>query len=241
MLPRHGAPLAPRHVARRGPPRPVFLAQLSQRSVGKSSPHEVIHMEHHICRIFILTCVRASSGCRQTLSRTYGQLRLRFHPRRQRGGQRARRAAEAGGRGCAPRAPVGPPSVLGRGGLGGAPCPCLPLCGHSCRAAARAVPCRLSQGPEDGNRVRYFNRKKLTQAAGGQGTDTGQGTDRKSKGRTHRSTPGAGLLEARSLAQEAPMELGARPQRKGVAGLGGRTPAHPGDTSTRPTLQGRPG
>jgi hypothetical protein len=35
-----------------------------QQSVGKSSPHEVIHMEHHICRIFILTC-QGLSGCRR--------------------------------------------------------------------------------------------------------------------------------------------------------------------------------
>ena len=233
MLPRHGAPLAPRHVARRGPPRPVFLAQLSQRSVGKSSPHEVIHMEHHICRIFILTCVRASSGCRQRLSRTYGRLQLSFHPRRQRGGQRARLAAEAGGRGCAPRAPVGPPSVLGRGGLGGAPCPCLPMCGHSCRTAARAVPSQPG--------ARGWEPREVFQQEGantGRGWNGRQGTDRKSKGRTHRSTPGGQVARSQELGTGG---AGSQTPEEGCCWAGGRTPAHPGDTSTRPTLQGRPG
>ena len=54
-----------------------------QRSVGKSSPHEVIHMEHHIHRIFILTRFRASSGCRQSFCLPYGWLEWGSCPRGQ--------------------------------------------------------------------------------------------------------------------------------------------------------------
>lgn len=67
-----------------------------QRSVGKSSPHEVIHMEHHICRIFILTCVRASLGCRQSLCLLYRQLEWGFHPQGERCRQRAWQGAHSG-------------------------------------------------------------------------------------------------------------------------------------------------
>ena len=125
MLLRRDGPLAtpPRGTGR--PPSPCFLRSPHschlRRSVGKSSPHKVTHMEHHICRIFILTRVRASSGCRQSLCL---MLEWGFLPGGQQGRQRAGQAAHTRGAGlCSgttpilePRALVCPPSVLWVGG-----------------------------------------------------------------------------------------------------------------------------
>lgn len=140
MLLRVAPPSPPCRVAPRGPPSPCFQRSLHSchllLSVGKSSSHEVIHMEHHICRIFILTRVRASSGCRQSLSLTHRQLEWGFLPREQRGRQRARWAAHTRGAGLGdpsllPKAPEGPPSVLWSWGSAVPPSLDLPH-HHSC-------------------------------------------------------------------------------------------------------------
>lgn len=101
-----------------------------QRSVGKSSPHEVIQMERHICRIFIFTCVRASSGCSQSLCPTYSQLEWGFCPRGQQAVEGRVDSTPKGGwpgRGipAMPRASVSSPLALWGRGLAG---PCVPGC-----------------------------------------------------------------------------------------------------------------
>lgn len=144
-----------------------------QRSVGKSSPHEVIHMEHHICRIFILTRFRASSGCRQSLCLPYGWLEWGSGPRRQRGsrgpgGQHAQ--GPAGARGpWGPRLHPGlqlalpwhfeevtwqcPVSLAA---------PALSQLLNSCLFCAVSV----RGQPKTRNHMRYFNREDLIQRIG---------------------------------------------------------------------------
>lgn len=108
-----------------------------QRSVRKSSPHEVIHMEHHICRIFILTCVRVSSGCRQSLCLTYRQLEWSSHPRGHRAAEGWVGSTHKGswpGLGDPGQAQGCSRSSLGalREGLASPMCPWLLLSCHSC-------------------------------------------------------------------------------------------------------------
>lgn len=128
-VPGHPLPAPPRSTGR--PPSPCFQRSPHschlRRSVGKSSPHEVIHMEHHICRIFILTRVRASAGCRQSLCLTRRQLPWGFLPR---GQQRPGGAGLSWG----PHSRawgLARPSLGALGGWGtGRQCPHVPGCPH---------------------------------------------------------------------------------------------------------------
>lgn len=143
-----------------------------QRSVGKSSPHEVIHMEHHICRIFILTRVGASSGGRHSLCLTSGSW-SRLSSRRTAGPAEAGSTPQGAGLGC------GTPAV----------CPglpwALPWCsgvGAQRRPVSLAAPvssqllnsclfCAVSvRGqPENRNHTGYFNRENLKHGIGAAG------------------------------------------------------------------------
>lgn len=134
-------PAPPRGTGR--PPSPCFQRSPHschlRRSAGKSSPHEVIHMEHHICRIFILTRVRASAGCRQSLCLIRRQLAWGLLPR---GQQRPGGAGLSWG----PHSQAkGPQSALPQssGWLGNQqavpPCPWMLPRRHSCGAAACCV------------------------------------------------------------------------------------------------------
>lgn len=132
------------------------------RSVGKSSPHEVIHMEHRIRRILILTRFRASSGCRQSLCLMYRRLEWGFHLRGQQGGRGPGGQRTPGGLLWAP----GGPSLAFWDG--GSAVPCVLGCPVSSQlwssCLCRAVSVRGQ--PENRNHVRYLNRENLIQGIG---------------------------------------------------------------------------
>lgn len=58
MLPHHGAPLTPRHVARQGPPKPVFLAQLSLTAISRKiiTPRSHTYGTSYLQNIYFNTC-----------------------------------------------------------------------------------------------------------------------------------------------------------------------------------------
>lgn len=158
-----------RPAAWHGEGRPSLCFQRSphschvHRSVGKSSPHEVIHMEHHIRGILILTRSRASSGCGQGLCLTYGQPEWGFHLRGQRGSRGPGGQHTPGGLLWGSRRPS--LGILGWG-LGSALCPWLLLRRHSCGTAACSVLSQSGGQPENRNYRRYFNRGDLIRGVG---------------------------------------------------------------------------
>lgn len=226
-VPGHPLPAPPRSTGR--PPSPCFQRSPHschlRRSVGKSSPHEVIHMEHHICRIFILTRVRASAGCRQSLCLTRRQLPWGFLPR---GQQRPGGAGLSWGPLLELGGSVGPPSELWVVGepAGSAPTSLDAPMSSQLWAAACSVIFVGGQPERRNHTTRGISTENLTQGTGDTGVeglkrrkeDTRVAERSRLRGALH--TPGprkrSGLLNGRGLADEGPTELGARSRRSGL-------------------------